>query len=194
MPVLMKNIVNVSIEIQGKMAASKFILKWPLKDNNRDDYQDFITCERCRHIEIHGGGKIDGRGYNWWLVCILNWKKYISGRRPDLIHLIESQYIRIHDIVLKNSPQFHLKMEACYDAEVYNLDIKVNTTAQINLLKKASLTGIIPLFPLNTDGIDPSGARFHFYNITVQNFDDVVVAKPSHKGSYGGVCTEDLLV
>ena len=93
------------------MAASKIIRKWPLKNNSKD-YQDFITCERCSNLEIHGGGKIDGRGYNWWLICILNLKKYLphSGARPHLIHLIESQYIIVHDIVLKNSPNFHLKM------------------------------------------------------------------------------------
>ena len=46
-------------------------------------------------------------------------------------------------------------------------------------MKKFSLEGIIPLFPLNTDGIDPQGARMKFYNLTVQNYDDVVVPKPS---------------
>ena len=81
---------------------------------------------------------------------------------------------------MKNSAQYHLKMDSCYDAELYNSNIKVNTTAQINLLKRFSLTGIIPLFPLNTDGIDPSGARMHIYNISVQNYDDVVVPKPIH--------------
>ena len=35
------------------------------------------------------------------------------------------------------------------------------------------------MFPFNTDGFDPSGARFHFYNLTVQNYDDVVVPKPN---------------
>lgn len=34
----------------------------------------------------------------------------------------------------------------------------------------------------------------HIYNITVQNYDDVVVPKPSHEGSYGGNCTQDMLV
>lgn len=52
----------------------------------------------------------------------------------------------------------------------------------------------MPLFPLNTDGIDPSGARMHIYNLTVQNFDDVVVPKPSHQGYMGGNCTQDMLI
>lgn len=52
---------------------------------------------------------------------------------------------------------------------------------------------MIPLFPLNTDGIDPHGARMKIYNITVQNFDDVVVPKPSSKRDKTP-CTEDMLV
>lgn len=79
---------------------------------------------------------------------------------------------------MKNSAQFHLKMDNCHDAELYNIDIKVNTTAQINLVKKFSLEGAFIMFPFNTDGIDPSGARMHIYNITCQNYDDVVVPKP----------------
>ena len=46
------------------------------------------------------------------------------------------------------------------------------------------------MFPFNTDGIDPSGARMHIYNLTVQNWDDVVVPKPSHDVD----CTRDMLI
>jgi hypothetical protein len=35
-----------------------------------------------------------------------------------------------------------------------------------------------PTFPLNTDGIDPNGKNIHIYNISVENFDDVVAVKP----------------
>jgi polygalacturonase len=46
------------------------------------------------------------------------------------------------------------------------------------------------MFPFNTDGIDPSGARYHIYNITCQNYDDVVVPKPEAAAD----CTRDFLV
>ena len=46
------------------------------------------------------------------------------------------------------------------------------------------------MFPFNTDGIDPSGGNMHIYNLTVHNFDDVVVPKPSHDED----CTRDMLV
>lgn len=46
------------------------------------------------------------------------------------------------------------------------------------------------MFPFNTDGVDPSGGYMHIYNLTVQNFDDVVVPKPSHDDD----CTRYMLV
>lgn len=84
----------------------------------------------------------------------------------------------MHDLLLKNAAQFHVKMNHCNDGLFFNLQIKVNITAQFNLAKRFSIEGSLIMFPFNTDGFDPSGARFHFYNLTVQNYDDVVVAKP----------------
>ena len=36
----------------------------------------------------------------------------------------------------------------------------------------------MPIFPLNTDGIDPAGRNIYIHNISVTNFDDVVAIKP----------------
>lgn len=112
MPIRLENIKNVSIIIEGKLSASKNILKWP-KQPKSQYYEDFISCHSCSNITISGGGKIDGRGYHWWLVCILNDKKYLKNQnyRPHLIHLTRSTNIYIHDITMKNSAQFHLKMD-----------------------------------------------------------------------------------
>jgi hypothetical protein len=52
-----------------------------------------------------------------------------------------------------------------------------------------SLEGLLPMFPFNTDGIDPHGNDIHIYNITCQNWDDVVVAKPSRLTDHYGTCT-----
>ena len=126
-------------------------------------------------------------------MCILNIKKLLANQnyRPHLIRTEKVSNFKIHDLVLKNSAQFHVKLDQATDIEIYNVHILVNTTAQINLFKKFSLEGAIPLFPLNTDGIDPSGARVKVYNITVQNFDDVVVPKPSHTGDVSS-CSEEM--
>lgn len=75
------------------------------------------------------------------MILLLDDKKYIVNEddRPHLINMVYSDRIRVHDLVLKNSAQFHLKMDHCHDAEIYNVNILVNTTAQINLLKQFSL-------------------------------------------------------
>ena len=174
------------------------IKNYPKKTGvNRQYYQDFISIVNSQNITIRGGGKIDGRGYIWWLNTWLVTKKYMpSGtRRPNLIAIDFSQKIVIHDLVLKNSPSFHLRTSQLVDATFFNLDIKVNTTAQLDIFKRNYMTGVIPLFPLNTDGIDPGGKNVHIYNITCQNYDDVVVPKPSHS-SPGQLtnCTQDMLV
>lgn len=115
--------------------------------------------------------------------------------RPHLIATYFVDNLFIHDLTLKNSPSFHIKADQTSNATFYNLDIKVNTTAQLDILKRRFLTGIIPMFPLNTDGIDPNGRNFHIYNITCQNYDDVVVPKPAHTapGSVAN-CTENMLI
>lgn len=147
---------------------------------NSKYYEDFISFRHSSFIELEGGGKIDGRGYHWWILTLLEPNKYLTDQnyRPHLIHMVDTNFTKIHDMVWKNAAQYHLKMDSCHDSEIYNIDIKVNTTAQINLIKKFSIEGVVPMFPLNTDGIDPAGARFHIYNITCQNYDDVVVPKP----------------
>lgn len=192
MPVRSDNVHNITIIIYGKWIASKNVKHWPKQPDHEGYYEDFLSFHRSSYIEIYGGGKIDGRGYHWWILCLLAPNKYLKDQnyRPHLIRMVDCNYTKIHDIVFKNSAQFHLKMDHCHDGLLYNIDIKVNTTAQINLIKKFSLEGVIIMFPFNTDGIDPSGARFHIFNITAQNWDDVVVPKPEAEVD----CTRDFLV
>ncbi len=196
MPTRVDNVYDITIEIVGRWAASKDVVHWPFNPDpdipkDKPLYEDFIHINGGSNLTIRGGGKVDGRGYHWWKICWRNVKRLIpwQGSRPHLIRIEKFTNIKIHDIIMKNSAQFHLKMDECYDAELYNIDIKVNTTAQVNLLKKLSFEGTFIIFPLNTDGIDPHGARMHIYNLTVQNFDDVVVPKPGTKIDMGAQCT-----
>ena len=108
-----------------------------------------------------------------------------------LVHFIDCNRTKINDLILKNSPQFHLKYDECHDGRIENLAIKVNTTAQLRLVKYFQYKGWPFMFPFNTDGIDPAGARFHIYNLSVQNFDDVVVPKPLDDNFD---CTRDIWV
>lgn len=192
MPVRFQSLHNVTFEIMGRWAASKDVRHWPRQPEIPTYYEDFLSFRSCTLIELRGGGKIDGRGYHWWMLLFLNDKRWLPNEnsRPHLIRMVDCNFTRVHDLLLKNSPQFHMKMDQCHDSEIFNLAIKVNTTAQLNLARHFSLEGAIIMFPFNTDGIDPSGARFHVYNLTVQNYDDVVVPKPEDEAD----CTRDFLV
>jgi polygalacturonase len=41
-----------------------------------------------------------------------------------------------------------------------------------------------PIFPLNTDGIDPAGSNVTIRNLNITSFDDAVAVKPSRSNSY----------
>ena len=190
---------NIVIEIQGKLIACNRIKNWPrtARTGTHYSYEDFISISFSDNVTMMGGGKIDGRGYIWWLNSWLVTKKYLpaNSNRPHLIAVDKARNLSIHDLVLKNSPCFHIRLGQSLDVVIYNLDIKVNTTAQLGILKRFYLIGAVPMFPLNTDGIDPSGRNFHIYNITCQNYDDVVVPKPTHRYSDAYTnCTENMLI
>lgn len=52
----------------------------------------------------------------------------------------------------------------------------------------------LPMFPLNTDGIDPSGRDIVIRNVNITNFDDAVAVKPSSLDKPITFCTENVLV
>lgn len=53
---------------------------------------------------------------------------------------------------------------------------------------------VAPIFPLNTDGIDPSGVNILIRNLTYIGYDDAVAVKPSNSGSKYGRCTKNVVV
>ena len=52
----------------------------------------------------------------------------------------------------------------------------------------------LPTFPLNTDGIDPSGKNILIERINITNYDDAVAVKPSNTGGKYATCTENVIV
>jgi hypothetical protein len=38
-----------------------------------------------------------------------------QGDRPHLINIVDSNWIKVHDLILKNSAQFHIKLDHCHD-------------------------------------------------------------------------------
>jgi len=52
----------------------------------------------------------------------------------------------------------------------------------------------IPTFPLNTDGIDPSGTNILIERVKITNFDDAVAIKPADKDGKMATCSENIIV
>jgi hypothetical protein len=78
MPIRIEYVHNITITIMGKLIASKSVKHWPLQhDNPRPYYEDFISFRKSSHIQLDGGGKIDGRGYHWWVLTLLAPNKYL---------------------------------------------------------------------------------------------------------------------
>ena len=114
MPIKIINLHNLTLSVYGKLSASKNVKFWPKDLNQRNLH--FIDFVNCTNIEINGGGKIDGRGYHWWVLMFVDNKKYLKyDDRPILLHMEFSQFIKIHDLLFKNSAQMTIKMDHCYD-------------------------------------------------------------------------------
>lgn len=52
----------------------------------------------------------------------------------------------------------------------------------------------VPTFPLNTDGIDPSGKNVLIEDVSITCFDDAVAVKPSSKGDPLSDCSQDMTI
>jgi len=80
---------------------------------------------------------------------------------------------------------------------VRDLVIQVDVEKQRALLEAHGLwqnsTGL-PTFPLNTDGIDPSGINVLIDNVTITNYDDAVAVKPMNGGGTYSHCSANMTI
>ena len=181
---LVENLVNVEILLEGELSAwNGDILKWP-----QDQYGHSISLILLRNTQrlvIKGNGLINGNGNAWWLHVILTGKD----NRPNLVDISVSKNTQISGIRLINSPQYHLFLMDQLDLNVENISIHIDIRGNNSFIDK------IPLFPLNTDGIDISGRNIYMRNLSILNFDDAVAVKAlnAFESNFTN-CTENVLV
>ena len=184
----------VELWIEGELIAHSNITAWPHDDNA---YQHILYIENCNGFVLTGKstGVIRGQGYKWWVYTVFN---FIHYSRPNMVEMLNCTNVLIESITVYNSPQFHFNLRNMTNLIVRDIYIWVNVTSQEDLLQskgKQSLKSSpwkIPMFPLNTDGIDPSGRNILIQNITVENYDDVVAVKPGRLLTDG--CTQNVTV
>ena len=86
-----------------------------------------------------------------------------------------------------NSPSFHFELIDIDNLYMHDMAIHVDIKGQLEL-NRLLLGGIVsdgdgltlPIFPLNTDGIDPRGSNVLIERVNITNFDDAVAVKPSY--------------
>jgi len=150
-------------------------------------------------------GEIDGQGFMWWVREALQFN--VHGR-PYILEFKESSNIEMYGILVKNSPEYHIVLKDCWDIYFHDMEIYVDIWGQLELARlfghtyKTEKTIVndyglsieLPMFPLNTDGIDVWARNATFRRIKVTNFDDSIVPKPTNKGYKHVHCTTDILI
>jgi polygalacturonase len=133
----------------------------------------FITADATRGSGIYGQGVIDGQGGNvvdgltesWWQLARRAQKEDARQNVPRLIEITGSQDFTLHQITLRNSPNFHVTLNKVDGFTAWGVRIDTPATAR------------------NTDGIDPISSR----NITIAHSsirtgDDNVAIKAGNNG------------
>jgi polygalacturonase len=192
-PLLITGVDNLVVNLSGTIFAHDNYTYWELRWGAYGTLWEFDNCNNLT-ITGNGQGTIDGQGYNWWLQEFLVKLPY---NRPHLILISASRDILVENIHLRNSPCFHLKVSEAANVVIRYITIKVDVWKQKQIFDSIPggwLEGGIPLFPLNTDGIDPAGRNIHIHDVYVENYDDAVVIKPSNGASKNTNCSQDILV
>jgi len=201
-PVEIYYLNDVEIVIDGLVLASKWHKEWPLlsrgSENSKTKHVNFWTFNDCTDLKISGSGKIDGQGFMWWV------REFFSlnlAHRPKLIQIASTKGIEISGVKIHNSPSFHIVPTDCEDIYMHDFEIVASYMGMFEPFRFFNLPAIfenrlqfpMPIFPLNTDGIDVAARNATFRNVNVTNYDDAIVPKPSHAGKRIN-CTEDILV
>jgi polygalacturonase len=213
MPLLVENVYNVTFIVDGDVVASSDNINWP----NHTDWHmakhanysmnsgrlggsdfgpviSFWEFHDSDGLQFRGSGQVDGQGYWWWMrdYLVLN-----HGNRPHLLRMDRVRNVRIEGIRWVNSPMYHLFLIDIDNFYIADFEIFVDVYEQKKLAQrygKWDYNQNIPTFPLNTDGIDPSGTNIYIRNVTITNFDDAVAVKPANGGYKVATCAQNILV
>ena len=118
--------------------------------------ENFISGAGLHDIAISGAGTIDGQGVPWW-----PYAQEKSARRPRMIALGSCHRVLIENVLLTNSPMFHIAISGrSGDVTVRGVTIRANPSSD-------------PVHPgHNTDACDVSGTNILIENCDVSVGDD----------------------
>lgn len=188
------NVEQVQLWIEGEIIAHDNITAWP---NDGKNYQNMLEFNNCNDILVTGRntGVVRGQGFKWWVEFLFG---FITSTRPTLLQMNDCSDVVIEKLQLYNGPRYHMYLRNMTNLFVRDIYIWVDVTAQQDLAEKKYQKRAVggqwkvPMFPFNTDGIDPSGRNIFIQNITVENYDDAVAVKPGQLLADG--CTQNVTV
>ncbi|CDW86325.1 polygalacturonase [Stylonychia lemnae] len=189
MPTQLNNLKNITFTIDGYVYLSDDNKNWP---NDGKTVLDFIHINDSEDIHIRGEGTFDGQGYWWWM------REYIVANkfsRPQILGMNRVQNCIIEGVRFLNSPRFHMYLQDINNFLIQDLEIRVDVLQQKKLAIKYGKYNFkfgIPTFPLNTDGIDPSGSNILIRNVNITSYDDSIAIKPSHGDRIIAKCSENI--
>lgn len=120
------------------------------------DPANFISGRELHDIAISGAGLIDGQGIPWW-----PYAKTPGAKRPRMISFASCERVLIENILLTNSPMFHIAISGkTTDVTVRGVTIRANPSTD-------------PVNPgHNTDACDVTGRRILIQDCDVSVGDD----------------------
>ena len=210
-PLSFDSISNRKISLMGNLTFLPNIDTYPFENGF---YPDLFSFNNSHYITMEGPGALDGSGFEWWKESLMGFAGQSllkRDERPKLLTFRLSTNLVINDLVMVNSPFWHLNLDDVANVTINNLVVDVDTERQHSALPSNlisypkrpfslyrwgldQLLSNIPLFPLNTDGIDPAGINITIRNFTYRGYDDAIAVKPQSLRSIYSRCTSDLLL
>ncbi|GJN05353.1 hypothetical protein PR202_ga22974 [Eleusine coracana subsp. coracana] len=150
---------GLTFQIDGVLMPPDGPASWPASDSRRQ----WIVFYKADGVTLAGKGTIEGNGEEWWeLPCKPH--RGPNGSTlpgpcdsPALIRFFVSNDVTVRGLRIENSPQFHLKFDACNRVSVDGLFVSS------------------PAFSPNTDGIHVENTTaVQILNSRIYNGDDCV--------------------
>jgi polygalacturonase len=139
MPMIVSNLRNVTISIDGTVLASKNWKEWPYLSQPSNDlqgkvrYHDLWVFDNCDGLNLNSpasSGVIDGQGYMWWVREFLGKNK---AHRPHIIQFFQSRNIELSHLLIKNSPSFHIVPIDVENVYMHDFEILVDIVGQLEI-------------------------------------------------------------
>ncbi|GJN31981.1 hypothetical protein PR202_gb20446 [Eleusine coracana subsp. coracana] len=150
---------GLTFQIDGVLMPPDGPSSWPASDSRRQ----WIVFYKADGVTLAGKGTIEGNGVEWWdLPCKPHRGPNASTLpgpcdSPALIRFFVSNDVTVRGLRIENSPQFHLKFDACNRVRVDGLFVSS------------------PAFSPNTDGIHVENTTaVQILNSRIYNGDDCV--------------------